>query len=44
MPLKAAIAKVVEGQDLSMGEAQAAMDIIMSGEATSAQIGSYLTA
>ncbi len=44
LPLKVALAKVVEGQDLSMEEAQATMDIIMSGEATSAQIGSYLTA
>ena len=44
MPLKSAITKVVDGQDLSVAEAQAAMDIIMSGEATSAQIGSYLTA
>ncbi len=44
MPLKAAIAKTINGQDLSFDEAAAAMDAIMDGAATPAQIGSYLTA
>lgn len=44
MPLKAAIAKAINGQDLSFDEAAAAMDVIMDGAATPAQIGSYLTA
>lgn len=38
------IKKVIEGENLSTEEAAYAMDMIMSGEATSAQIGSYLTA
>ncbi len=44
MPLKAAIAEVINGRDLSMAQAEAAMDVIMRGEATPAQIGGYLTA
>ena len=44
MPLKHAIARVINGQDLSFEEAAAAMDAIMDGAATQAQIGSYLTA
>ncbi len=44
MPLKWAIAEVINNQDLSQEQAQAAMDIIMDGQATPAQIGSYLTA
>ena len=44
MPLKWAIAEVINNHDLSQDQAQAAMDIIMDGEATPAQIGSYLTA
>jgi anthranilate phosphoribosyltransferase len=44
MPLKAAIAKVINRQDLTIEEAAAAMDAIMDGEATQAQIGAYLTA
>ncbi|MFW5941018.1 MAG: anthranilate phosphoribosyltransferase [Chloroflexota bacterium] len=44
MPLKSAIARVINGHDLTLEEAEAAMDVIMSGEATPAQIGSYLTA
>lgn len=44
MPLKAAIAEVINGRDLTMAQAEAAMDVIMRGEATPAQIGSYLTA
>lgn len=44
MPLRAAIAEVINGRDLSLEQAEAAMDVIMRGEATEAQIGSYLTA
>lgn len=44
MPLKPAIAAVINGHDLTFADAQAAMNIIMDGEATAAQIGSYLTA
>jgi anthranilate phosphoribosyltransferase len=44
MPLKWAIAEVINGRDLSQEQAYAAMNIIMDGEATPAQIGSYLTA
>ncbi|MFQ5420979.1 MAG: anthranilate phosphoribosyltransferase [Anaerolineae bacterium] len=44
MPLKSAIAAVINGRDLTLDEAEAAMNAIMDGEATQAQIGSYLTA
>ncbi len=44
MALKEAIARVINGHDLSYAEAEAAMDVIMDGAATPAQIGSYLTA
>ena len=44
MPLKHAIAQVINGRDLSFDEAAAAMDAIMNGAASPAQIGSYLTA
>ncbi len=44
MPLKAAIAEVINGRDLTLEQAEAAMDVIMRGAATPAQIGSYLTA
>ena len=44
MPLKHAIAQVINGRDLSFDEAEAAMNVIMDGDATPAQIGSYLTA
>jgi len=44
MPLKSAIAAVINGRNLTFEEAEAAMNAIMSGEATQAQIGSYLTA
>ena len=44
MPLKAAIAEVINGRNLTLAQAEAAMDVIMRGEATPAQIGSYLTA
>ncbi|MGE5222048.1 MAG: anthranilate phosphoribosyltransferase, partial [Omnitrophica WOR_2 bacterium] len=40
--LKPYIAKVMGGHDLSAEEAEAAMKIIMNGEATQAQIGGYL--
>ena len=39
-----AIAAVVNGKDLDKDMAAAVMDEIMSGEATQAQIGSFLTA
>lgn len=42
--VKEAISKVVEGEVLSREEAAAAMDTIMSGEATGSQIGALLTA
>jgi anthranilate phosphoribosyltransferase len=44
MPLKWAIAEIINGRDLSQEQARQAMDVIMEGQATSAQIGSYLTA
>ncbi|MFQ5399086.1 MAG: anthranilate phosphoribosyltransferase [Anaerolineae bacterium] len=44
MPLRSAIAAVINGRDLSSAAAEAAMDAVMNGEATDAQIGSYLTA
>ena len=39
-----AIAKVVNREDLSQAEMEAAMNEIMSGEATPAQIGAFITA
>lgn len=42
--LKPYIFKVIEGADLSQEEAYEAMDCIMSGGATDAQIGSFITA
>lgn len=42
--IKNAIAKVVERQDLTEAEMIDVMDQIMSGEATPAQIGSFITA
>lgn len=42
--LKFYINKVVEGKHLEITEAREAMEIIMSGQATQAQIGSFLTA
>ncbi|MBC5647922.1 bifunctional anthranilate synthase component II/anthranilate phosphoribosyltransferase [Christensenella tenuis] len=42
--LKPYIFKVIEGTDLSQDEAYEAMDCIMSGGATDAQIGSFITA
>ncbi len=44
MPLRHAIGRVINGHDLTAEEAETAMRIIMRGEATPAQIGSYLTA
>ena len=44
MPLRSAIAEVINGRDLTFEQARDAMDVIMDGEATQAQIGSYLTA
>ena len=41
--LKPYIAKVINNTDLSQDEAYQAMEIIMNGKATSAQIGGYLT-
>jgi anthranilate phosphoribosyltransferase len=42
--LKPFIAKVMRGQNLSAEEAEQAMQIIMTGQATDAQIGGYLVA
>jgi anthranilate phosphoribosyltransferase len=42
--LKPYIAKVIQFQNLSAQEAETVMGIIMSGEATQAQIGAYLVA
>lgn len=42
--MKDAIAKVVENQNLTREEAEQVMDIMLSGEATQAQLGSFLTA
>lgn len=42
--LKPYIAKVMQRQDLSVSEAETAMEIIMTGQATPAQIGGYLAA
>jgi anthranilate phosphoribosyltransferase len=42
--LKTAIQKVVDGENLSEKEMEAAMDVIMSGQATPAQIGAFITA
>lgn len=44
MNIQEAIAKVIEGADLSRGEMTDAMNQIMSGEATDAQIGAFLIA
>ena len=42
--IKNAIAKVVRGEDLMQAEMEEAMEEIMSGRATPAQIGSFITA
>lgn len=41
---KSLIAKVADGHSLSSGDAEAAFDAMMSGEATSGQIGAFLMA
>src|SRR5512142_194080 len=42
--LKPYLAKLINRQDLTPEEAQQAMEIIMTGQATQAQIGAYLVA
>ncbi|MFO8011200.1 MAG: anthranilate phosphoribosyltransferase [Dehalococcoidia bacterium] len=42
--IKEAITRIVEGNDLSMNETEAVMNEIMGGEATPAQIASFITA
>jgi anthranilate phosphoribosyltransferase len=42
--LKPYLAKIINRQNLSVQEAEAAMEIIMTGQATQAQIGAYLVA
>jgi anthranilate phosphoribosyltransferase len=42
--LKPYLASLIHGDDLTAEQAEAAMDVIMSGEATPAQIGGYLVA
>lgn len=44
MEMKETIGLVINGRNLTQDQAEAAMNSIMSGEATPAQIGSYLTA
>jgi len=44
MPIKTAISKVMAGESLTIEEAEEVMSQIMTGEATSAQIGGYLMA
>ena len=44
MDIREAISQVVSGSDLSIDDAAAVMRQIMSGEATPAQLGSFLTA
>src|SRR5436305_14277052 len=44
MTVQQALARLLEGEDLSRAEARAVMNEIMSGEATPAQIGGFLVA
>ncbi len=44
MAIREAIAEVINGRNLTFEQAEATMNQIMSGDATQAQIGSYLTA
>ena len=44
MDMPSAIGQVIEGQDLSAEEMLSVMRLIMSGEATDAQIGGFLVA
>jgi len=40
--LQQALAKIIEGEDLTAAEAQAALEVIMAGEASEAQIAAFL--
>jgi anthranilate phosphoribosyltransferase len=42
MDIRKALARIAEGRDLDLGEMQAVMGQIMTGEATQAQIGGFL--
>ena len=42
--IQGAIARLLDGHDLTRDEAREAMNTIMSGEATPAQIGGFLVA
>jgi len=42
--IKEAIAKAIRREDLTQGEMEQTMDEIMTGQATPAQIGAFLTA
>lgn len=44
MTMKEAISKVVAGENLTLDEAKEVMNIMLSGEAEQAQLGSFLTA
>ena len=44
MNIKEAINKVVKGNDLTLEEAKEVMRIMLGGEATQAQLSSFLTA
>ena len=44
MTIQEALAQLLEGRDLSRGEARDVMNQIMSGEATPAQMGGFLVA
>ena len=42
--IKNSISKLIDGKDLSINESKEVMEIIMGGDATQAQIGSFITA
>jgi anthranilate phosphoribosyltransferase len=42
--MKQILQKISDGQDMSFEEAKKAMEFLMSGEATDAQIGAFLLA
>ena len=44
MTMKEAINKVIKGQNLTLKEAKEVMGLMLGGEATQAQLGSFLTA
>ena len=44
MTMKEAINKVIKGQNLTLEEAKEVMGLMLGGEATQAQLGSFLTA